>query len=382
MEGQFLAVSGPLLAHFGRSKEKRNDAKLVSLALMTNGQGFIRRSKIYRGNISEPGTLREVISELAPDAKKDRHLFNSKPVAVMDAGIATKENLTCLRDEEGFDYICVSRGGLQDYSLAETGSKIVFDNRDHPIELCRAEPDDKDDGDLYLYVKSAMKQQKEESMGNKLTKRFVEGLENIKASLTKKRGKKEEGRVNQRIGRLIQKYPSIAKLYTIELKVDENRNVVDIIYEQSKPAAQAGVYFIRCSQNQLTEELVWDIYNILRELESTFRCLKTDLDIRPIHHQKDKNTEAHIFTGIVAYQLVHAIRNALKKEGIKHCWWRIRNIMSSQTIVTTRMKLENKDSLVLRHVTRPNQEQTKIYRALNFKQTNPMLRKKAVVPHK
>ena len=46
------------------------------------------------------------------------------------------------------------------------------------------------------------------------------------------------------------------------------------------------------------------------------------------------------------------------------------------------MKLENKDSLVLRHVTRPNQEQIKIYSALKFKQTNPKMRKKTVVPHK
>jgi len=48
---------GSTLAQFGRSKEKRNDAKLVSLALMTSGKGFVHRSKIYRGNISEPATL-------------------------------------------------------------------------------------------------------------------------------------------------------------------------------------------------------------------------------------------------------------------------------------------------------------------------------------
>jgi len=369
------------LAQFGRSKEKRSDAKLVSLALMTNGQGFIRRSKIYKGNISEPSTLHEVISELTPDSNKDMDLFHSKPVVVMDAGIATEENLEYLRDD-GFDYICVSRSSLQDYSLAETGSTTVFDNRRHPIELSIVSSANKDEGDLYLYVKSEMKCKKEQSMSEKLTKRFVEGLENIKSSLSKKRGIKEEGQVNQRIGRLKQKYPSISKLYKIELKVDENKTVVDIIYEQSQPAAEAGVYFIRCSQNRLTEELIWEIYNILREIESTFRCLKTDLDIRPIHHQKDKNTEAHIFIGIVAYQMVHAIRRAMKQEGINHSWRRIRNIMSSQTIVTTRMKLENKDSLVLRNTTRPNQEQTKIYRALKFKQTNPKMRKKAVVPHK
>jgi transposase len=158
--------------------------------------------------------------------------------------------------------------------------------------------------------------------------------------------------------------------------------VTDIIYEQTKPDREAGVYFIRCSQNQLTEELIWEIYNILRELESTFRCLKTDLDIRPIHHQFDKNTVAHIFLGIVAYQLVHAIRQTLKQEEINHSWWRIRNIMSSQTIVTTRMKLENRDNLILRDMTRANMEQKNIYRALKFKQTNPKMKKKAVVPHK
>ena len=370
-----------LLAQFGRSKEKRSDTKLISLAMLTDGQGFVRRSKIYSGNISEPSTLQEVVCELETESKNDAGLFSSKPIAVMDAGIATENNLKFLRGK-GFDYICVSRGGLKDYSLADTGSKIVFDNREHPIELCIATPDGKEDGDLYLYVKSDMKQQKEQSMNSKLTKRFIGELENIKSSLTKKRGVKKEGAVNQRIGRLRQKYPSISKLYTIELKVGENETVSDIIYEQSKQEKEAGVYFIRSSQNQLTEELIWEIYNILREIESTFRCLKTDLDIRPIHHQKDKNTEAHIFMGIVAYQLVHAIRHALKQEGTRYSWKRIRDIMSSQTAVTARMKLENGDSLILRNTTHPNMEQAKIYRALKFKQTNPKMRKKAVVPHK
>jgi transposase len=372
---------GSTLAQFGRSKEKRSDAKLISLALLTNGQGFVRRSKFYGGNISEPSTLKEVISTLEAAGKNDTGLFDAKPVAVMDAGIATEENLEFLRSG-GFDYICVSRSSLQDYSLAETGIKTVFDNRNNPMELCIATPEGKEDGDLYLYVKSHTKQQKELSMNNKLTKRFLQELENIKSSLSKKRGVKQEGAVNQRIGRLRQKYPSVSKLYTMELKVAENKTVSDILYEQSKSAREAGVYFIRCSKKQLTEELIWEIYNILREMENTFRCLKTDLEIRPIHHQKDKNTEAHIFVGIVAYQLVHAMRNALKQEGINHSWSRIRNIMSSQTMVTTRMKLENKDSLIIRNSTRPNLEQAKIYSALKFKQTNPKMRKKAVVPHK
>ena len=129
-----------MLAQYGRSKEKRCDAKLISLAMLSNGQGFVRRSKFFSGNISEPATLRGVVSSLEEDSKKDDDLFASKPVAVLDAGIATEENLSWLSGK-GFDYICVSRGGLQDYSLAENGCTTVYDNRNHPIELCFAKPE-------------------------------------------------------------------------------------------------------------------------------------------------------------------------------------------------------------------------------------------------
>ena len=74
-----------------------------------------------------------------------------------------------------------------------------------------------------------------------MTERFVQAIENIKLSLTKKRGIKQEGAVNQRIGRLRQKYPSISKLYSIDVKADENKIVYDIVYEQLKHDKEAGV---------------------------------------------------------------------------------------------------------------------------------------------
>ena len=370
---------GSALAQFGRSKEKRSDAKLVSLGLLTNGRGFVRRSRIYKGNIGEPTTMVNVISELEASAKESVGLFDAKPVVVMDAGIATEENLKQLREKQ-FDYICVSRSSLSEYSIVGSSPVTVMDNRKNPIEIQVVKSNKKDDSDLYLYVKSEMKQKKEHSMSDKLTGRFLEDLENIKSSLSKKRGVKQEDKVNRRIGRLLQKYPSVSKGYKIELQSDENKVVTDIVCEKTGEDKNFGVYFIRCSQNRLTEELIWEIYNTLREIECTFRCLKTELDIRPVYHRKDISTEAHIFVGIVAYQLVHAIRQGLKKEKINHSWTRIRNIMSAQSIVTTRMKLENGDSLILRNPTRPNQEQSMIYRTLNFKHSNHKMRKKAVVP--
>jgi hypothetical protein len=83
----------------------------------------------------------------------------------------------------------------------------------------------------------------------------------------------------------------------------------------------------------------------------------------------------------MAYQSVHAVREELKQKGIRYDWRHIRNIMSSQTLVTARMKLENKDVLIIRQPSRANQQATKLYTTLNFKHSCQGMRKKSVVPH-
>ena len=50
------AAANPKAAH-GRSKEKRSDCPLVTLGLVLDGSGFVRRSKTFAGNVSEGATL-------------------------------------------------------------------------------------------------------------------------------------------------------------------------------------------------------------------------------------------------------------------------------------------------------------------------------------
>jgi len=78
-----------------------------------------------------------------------------------------------------------------------------------------------------------------------------------------------------------------------------------------------GVYFLKTSLKKegddvAQEELVWTIYNCIRNIESSFRTLKTDLDLRPIFHQTDKASEAHLHLGLLAYWLVNTVRYKLK----------------------------------------------------------------------
>ena len=80
------------LARFGRSKQKRNDCPLVTLALATDEGGFPRRSSVLPGNVSEPGTLLDALDSLATQDEGE-----DKPTVIMDAGIATEDNLAELR---------------------------------------------------------------------------------------------------------------------------------------------------------------------------------------------------------------------------------------------------------------------------------------------
>ncbi len=69
-----------------------------------------------------------------------------------------------------------------------------------------------------------------------------------------------------------------------------------------------GKYFVRTSMDMKDEVIVWNVYNTIREIESTFRTLKTDLDLRPIYHKKDESTIAHLNLGLLAYWLVNTLR--------------------------------------------------------------------------
>ena len=90
--------TGSELAKFGRSKEKRSDAKLVVLALVVNPQGFIKYSAILQGNISDPATLESMIENLRLKTSSSA----KKALIVMDAGIATEDNLKMVKDK-GYD---------------------------------------------------------------------------------------------------------------------------------------------------------------------------------------------------------------------------------------------------------------------------------------
>jgi len=375
------------LAQFGRSKEKRSDARLVVLALVINPYGFIKFSSIFQGNRSDPSTLDVIIKDLRSktSARVERALV------VIDAGIATKDNLAKIRSA-GYDYLCVSRVRLKDYRIVEGSDCIIVeDKRKRKIGLQKVSPEKpSENGDTYyLKVESEAKKKKETSMNRSFQERYLKGLEVIAGSLSKKGGTKKEDCVHERVGRLIEKYPSIHRHYQIDYQVIEQaakkkkpaQRIVTAMTWQLKPDVEinqsSGIYFLQTSLDN-HERILWDSYNAIREIETTFSILKSDLELRPIFHQKDENTMAHLHLALLAYSLVNTIRYQLKKGGIHHQWNEIVRIMNTQKAVTTTAQNKSDEIIAIRRCSEPNEKVKQIYQILNYR-TAPFKKKKFVV---
>ncbi len=376
-------------AQYGRSKEKRSDCKLLVLALCINAAGFIRYSCILAGNTSDPDSLPAMVDTLAtrcrvPVSPEQRVLV------CLDAGIATDDNLVKIR-EKGYDYLCVSRSRLKDYELEPDAENVkVLDSRQQPISLTRVRHEE--GGDYYLEINSPGKQLKEESMNRLFKERFEKELTKARESLSKKGGKKAYEKVIERVGRAIGKYPSISKYYVIDYIRDEKnpKNMGDIQWRIAVPEnvdRLSGIYFLRTNREKLDEQTTWDYYNLIREIECTNRQLKTDLSLRPIYHQKDGRSDAHLFMGLIAYWIVNTIRyrmkvvnqrreqeaNKDKKPDEKRkrfptpFWTEIVRRMSTQKAVTTEAVNALGEKVTVRLCSTPKKEAAEIYEMLGYK---------------
>ena len=363
------------MAKYGRNKQKRNDCKQIVFTGVINEQGFIRYSRVYDGNIADIVTLKDMIEDL----KKHSGTVKDKTV-VMDAGFASEENLEYL-SAENIGYVCVSRKRIKDYQLEEGASvHVLKDQRDNPIELSVFRPEGYKD--TWMYVKSEQKRIKEQSMTDKLSQRFEQELECLAQGMDKKGTVKKTEKVWERIGRLKQKNCLVSGNYTLEVASNEGlaTKITWAKKEQTDKTGQDhGVYFIRTNYQDPGEAQLWRIYNTIREVEATFRCLKSDLQIRPVHHQNDERVESHIYLTILAYQLVNTVRYMLKKKEITHDWQNIVRIMNTQTIQSLLLPTKTK-TISLRKPSKPIKEAQDIYKATNTKSMIPA-KKKYVVYH-
>lgn len=372
-EGQY---NDSKLARYGRSKEKRNDAKLVVLALVVNIYGFIKYSSIHEGNMTDSKNLSQMIDKLS------RCTNAQNPVVVMDAGIATEDNLKMIRSK-GYHYLCVSRTKLKDYQAVSGRLTVLLETKSkRQVRLKAVSGNNKTD--YYLKVASEDKYTTANSMRSQFEQRFELELQKIAQSLERKGGTKKAAKVHQRIGRARERYPSVQYYYDIVVTMSEDNQTATAIswskneelYAQKE--ASLGLYFLRTSLLLEDEVMIWNIYNTIREIENSFRTLKTDLDLRPIYHKSDAGSMAHLHLGLLAYWVVNTVRCKLKAHGINSQWQEIVRIGNTQKIITTHGTNTAGVVIGIRKCSEPNGHLKNIQSILLIK-SKPFTKRKSVV---
>jgi len=349
------AQKGNLKARRGHSKEKRTECPLLTLGLVLDTSGFVKRSQVFAGNAVEARTLEAMLKGLQAPAGA---------LVVMDRGIATEQNLAWLKTQ-GYRYLVVSRERARQFDPLHTveisaagGQRI----RLHKVLSTDAQ-------EVRLYCHSPGREQKEVAIITRLTQRFEQGLAKLCEGLAKPRGEKRLVKITERIGRLKQKCRGIGQHYRIEYQTDGSGKKLKALTwtQQPLPGTQMsdpGVYCLRSNETAWTPEQLWRTYVTLTDLEAVFRSLKSELGLRPIFHRKEARSDAHLFISVLAYQFVQIIRKRLAEHGIHDSWARLRKILQVQRRVTSSFKTREGRTLNVRKASLPEPELAPLYAAL------------------
>ena len=172
------------LAKHGHSKEKRSDCRLITLAVVLDGSGFVRRSRLFEGNVFEGHTLQQMLTELN---------VPREAVVVMDRGVATEENVQWLR-QHAYKYVVVSRERKR---IFDPGDQEVIELNDH-LEVYEVRAKE----EVRIYCRSSQRGKKERAMIARRRERFETQLQQLHAGLSRPRTRKRLDLVRARIDRM------------------------------------------------------------------------------------------------------------------------------------------------------------------------------------
>ncbi len=348
-----------LKARHGKNKQKRNDCYQVAVGMAFDEHGFALAHEVFEGNMADTSTLGIMLDRL------DLTEYGLRPVVILDAGFASEKNVQML-EARGWSYIInITRGSRTKYAeffeneiftplpgrlpkkTVEVKSIVDPDNESRRLVLCR----------------SVQRRAKEQAMISKAEERFLADAKTLKTRIEKGQIKQPTV-IHRKIGAFLQKHPRVARFYRIEYE----KQTLTIIRKDEKldeVLRLCGDYILKKDRAIEAAEL-WELYMTLLRAESGFRMLKGSLGLRPNFHQIEGRVEGHIFISVLAYHLLSWIRHRLELAGDTREWKTIRRLLSTHSLLTTRLPLSDGRTIMIRKPSLPDPEQTHLYTLLGI----------------
>jgi transposase len=286
----------------GYSRDGRPDCKQVVVALVITPDGFPLAYEVMDGNTSDKTTLREFL-------KKIETLYGqARRVWLMDRGIPTEAVLAEMRasEREMFYLVGTPRGRVAKYE------KQWLDLPWHKVRDSVQVKLFSQDGELYVLAKSEGRQAKEIAMRRKKLARLMRKLRAMRRSCPKRdqllmrvgAAKTEAGRAFGYVKINLPKAGQAVTRESFTFQIDKDK--------LKDAQMRDGHYLLRTNLVAEDPAILWDRYMQLVQVEAAFKCLKSELGIRPIHHQLEHRVDAHILVAFLAYCLTVTLKHRVQ----------------------------------------------------------------------
>jgi transposase len=285
----------------GYSRDKRSDCLQLVIALVVTPDGFPLAYEVMNGNTSDRTTLKDFLKKIEAAYGKANRVW------VMDRGVPSEALLKTMREPEQQTF----------YLVGTPKSKINQHEKqwlDLPWQKVRDSVDVKlyqYEGELYVLAKSGGRQAKENAMRRKRLARLLWKLRAMRKSLPKRdqlllrtgAAKKEAGRAFGFVKIALPKKDQAVTRETFSFQVDK--------VKLNAAEQRDGHYLLRSNLTAEDPAVLWTRYIQLTQIESVFRCLKSELAVRPIYHQLEHRADAHVLIAFLAYSLHVTLKNRL-----------------------------------------------------------------------
>jgi transposase len=352
-----LCQNNPKARH-GRNKQKRDDCRQVAVGMAFDERGLPLAHEVFEGNISDSKTLEIMLDRL--QLPSDGH---QPPIVILDAGFASAQNLELLKKRKLGYLVNITRSSRSRYADAFAGEGFETVAGRKPADKVEvktiADPDD-EDSQLVL-CRSARRREKEMAMLSKAEGRFLKDIKALQERI-KKGQLKDPAKMERAIGRLQKKHPRVQRFYQLEVQSGElSASRYDERHKEANDLL--GDYVLKTHTCPAAAE-TWSLYMTLLQAEEGYACLKGSLGLRPNFHQLEERVETHVFISVLAYHLLVWMRETLRESDELRDWKTLRRLLSTHSLVTTRLPLADKRVLEIRKPSLPDAEQARIYQLL------------------
>jgi len=343
-------------ARYGYSRDKRPDCKQVVIALIVTPAGLPLAYEVMAGNTSEKTTLRGFLERIESLYGKARRVW------LMDRGIPTEALLQEIRTsrQETFYLVGTSRAKVKQYE--KRWLELPWHKVRESVEVKLFAQG----GELYVLAKSEGRQAKEMAMRRKKLARLLRKLRAMRRSCPKRdQLLMRVGAAKTDAGRAF----GFVKINLPQADQEVTKETFTFQLDKAKlkeTEVRDGHYLLRTNLVAEDPAVLWDRYVQLTQIEAAFKCLKSDLGIRPIHHQLEHRVDAHILIAFLAYCLTVTLRHRLRMQAPGLTPRAVLEKLAGIQMLDVSFPTTDGRRLVMPRYTEPNPEQALLLHQLNL----------------